>query len=93
MEPDDRRMCSFNSSRADGNAVVSAVGLWAARDGIHLRIDTTGDGSPATATNRPNSVRDHRILFRDLQRMLMANGCWEFGDEGVEAKATGGAED
>jgi len=25
--------------------------------------------------------------------MLMANGCWEFGDEGVEAKATGGAED
>jgi len=89
MEPDDRTICS----KGDGNAVVSAVGLWVARDGIHLRIDTTGDGSPATATNRPSSVRDHRILFRDLRRMLMANGCWAFGDEGADAQATGNAED
>lgn len=66
----------------NGNAVVSAVGLWAARDGIHLRIDTTGAGSPTTDTNGPGSARNHGILFRDLQKVLMANGCWEFGDEG-----------
>jgi len=88
MEPNEQRICS----KGDGNAVVSAVGLWAARDGIHLRIDTTGGGSQ-TVTNRTGSVRDHRILFRDLQRMLMANGCWAFGDEGVEAKTTGRTED
>jgi len=79
--------------KGDGNAVVSAVGLWAARDGIHLRIDTTDAGTPATVTNSPGSVRDHRILFRDLREMLMANGCWEFGDEGAEVRATGSAED
>ena len=89
MKPDEQR----TSSNSNGNAVVSAVGLWAARDGIHLRIDTTGDGAHPTVANGPGSVRDHRILFRDLRSVLMANGCWEFGDEGAKAPASGSAED
>lgn len=78
MEAGERR----TFEKGDGNAVVSAVGLWAARDGIHLRIDTTDDG-----------VRDHRILFRDLREVLMADGCWECEDEDAEGQATRSAED
>lgn len=78
MEPSEQRTLGKGS----GNAVVAAVGLWAASDGIHLRIDTAGDGS----------VRDHRILFGDLRRVLMANGCWEFGCEGADAQASGSDE-
>jgi hypothetical protein len=85
--------CDQTFRTGDGNAVVLAVGLWAASDGIHLRIDTTGDGAQTTVTNGPSSVRNHRILFQDLRKMLMANGCWECGDEGAEAQATGRAED
>ena len=85
MKPVDQR--TFGNG--NGNAVVSAVGLWAAHDGIHLRIDMTGAGTHTTVTNRSDSVRNHRILFRDLRKMLMANGCWEFGGEGDEAQATG----
>ena len=83
MKPVDQR--TFGNG--NGNAVVSAVGLWAAHDGIHLRIDMTGAGTHTTVTNRPGSVRDHRIRFWDLREMLMANGCWVFGDEGAEAQA------
>lgn len=79
--------------KGDGNAVVLAVGLWAARDGIHLRIDMTGVGTHATVMNRPGSARNHRILFRDLRKVLMDNGCWESNDEGAEAQSTGSAED
>ena len=89
MKPVDQR--TFGNG--NGNAVVSAVGLWAAHDGIHLRIDMTGAGTHTTVTNRTDSVRNHRILFRDLRKMLMANGCWEFCDGGAETKATGSAED
>ncbi|HEV2576474.1 MAG TPA: hypothetical protein VGU25_04615 [Acidobacteriaceae bacterium] len=78
--------------QGNGNAVVSAVELWAARDGIHLRVDTTDDGAHA-ATNGAGSARDRRILFRDLREMLMANGCWESGDEGAEAQTIGKDED
>jgi hypothetical protein len=74
---------------ANGNAVVSAVGLWAAADGIHLRIDTTGESAPAAGTNGAGPVRDHRILLRDLRRMLMADGCW-VGDEGAETQSRRG---
>ena len=89
MKPDEQR----TFEKGSGNAVVLAVGLWAARDGIHLRIDTTDDGPHTTVTNRPDAVRDHRILLRDLREMLMANGCWESAGEGAEAQATGGDED
>ena len=80
MKLDEQRA----SSNGNGNAVVSAVGLWAARDGIHLRIDTTDAGAHTTATNRPGSGSDHRILFRDLRRVLMADGCWGSSGEGAE---------
>jgi len=77
----------------DGNAVVLAVGVWTARDGIPLRIDSADDGAHMTITNRPGAVGEHRILFRGLRRMLMINGCWISGDEGAEADASGSAED
>jgi hypothetical protein len=83
MKPDDERTLG----KGVGNAFVSTVGLWEASDGIHLRIDMTAAGAPATVTNRPGSVRSHRILFWDLREMLMANGCWVYGDEGAEAQA------
>ena len=89
MKPSDER----TFEKGNGNAVVLAVGVWAARDGMLLRIDMTGDSTHTTVTNRPGSARDHRILFRDLRKMLMANGCWEFGDEGTEGQATGSDED
>ena len=80
MKPDEQR----TFEKGSGNAVVLAVGLWAAR---------TDDGAHTTVTNRPDSVRDHRIRFWDLREMLMANGCWESAGEGAEAQATGGDED
>src|SRR5580658_1547846 len=89
MNPDDQG--TFNE--ANGNAAVLAVGLWAARDGIHLRIDTAGAGTHMSVPNRQGSVRNRRILFRDLRKVLIANGCWESGDEGADAQATGSAED
>ena len=66
MRPDDQR--AFE--QGNGDAVVLTVGLWAAGDGVHLRIDTAGD------------VRGQRIRLRDLQRLLMADGCWVVGEEG-----------
>jgi len=89
MKPDEQRTFEKGSR----NAFVSTVGLWEASDGIHLRIDMTAAGAPATVTNRPSSVRNHRILFWDLREMLMANGCWLYGDEGAEAQAREGVED
>ena len=89
MKPSDER----TFEKGNGNAVVLAVGVWAARDGIYLRIDMTGDGTQTTVTNRPGLLRNHQILFRDLRKMLMANGCWEFCDGGAEGQATGSDED
>lgn len=88
MNPDDQRAFS----EADGNAVVSAVVLRAGRDGIHLRIDTSGAGADEPVTNTSSSARNHRILFGDLRRVLMANGCWESGDEDAQAQAIRSAE-
>lgn len=79
MRPDDQG--TFETG--NGDAVVLAVGLWAAGDGVHLRIDTAEDGAHTAVTNREGSGRDHRILFRDLKRVLMADGCWASGDEGA----------
>ena len=69
MRPDNQGTLD----KADGDAVVLTVGLWAAGDGVHLRIDTAGDGA-----------RGQRILFRDLQRLLMADGCWVPVDQSAE---------
>ena len=89
MKPNEQR----TFEKGNGNAFVSTVGLWEASDGIHIRIDMTSAGAPATVTNRPGSVRSHRILFWDLREMLMANGCWVFGEEDAEAEATERVED
>jgi hypothetical protein len=89
MKPGEQR--AFENG--NGNAVVSAVELWAARDGIHLRIDTTDAGAHTTITDRAGSVRNHPILLRDLREVLIANGCWGSSDEGAEAQATGSAGD
>ncbi len=89
MKPGDER----TFEKGDGETVMLAVGLWAARDGMLLPIDMTGDSAHTTVTNRPGSARDQRILFRDLRRVLMAKGFWEFGDEGTEGEATGSDED
>lgn len=89
MKPDEQKTLG----KSNRDTFVSTVGMWEARDGIHLRIDMTATGAPSTVTNRPGSVRDHRILFWDLREMLMVNGCWVFGAEGAGAQATGSAED
>ena len=83
MKPDEQRTLG----KVNREAFVSTVGMWEARDGIHLRIDMTATKAPATVTTRPGSVRDHRILFWNLREMLMVNGSWVFGDEGAEAQA------
>lgn len=89
MKPCDSR----TSGTGDNNAVVLAVGLWAARDGIHLRIDTTGADPHATVKHGAGSVRGHRILLGDLRKALMAEGCWASGEEGAEVQAPGSAGD
>lgn len=89
MKPDEQRALGKGS----GNAFVSTIGMWEAHDGIHLRIDMTAAGAPATVTNRPGSVRDHRIRFWDVPEMLMVNGRWVFDVKGDEVQAREGAED
>ena len=82
MKPGDVR--SFRS----GHAVVLATGIWAKREGKKwIRIDITGTKNlHTTVTNDTASERYHRTLFRDLRRVLLANGCWPFGDEGAETE-------
>jgi hypothetical protein len=71
-----------------GQAVVLATGVWVKRDGKKwIRIDITGTKNfHTTVTNDKNSERYHRTLFRDLRRVLLANGCWPFGEEGAETE-------
>lgn len=63
-----------------------AVGIWAKREREHLRIDVTGFGGHTTISNNPASERYHRTLFRNMRRILIANGVWEFGEEGAETE-------
>ena len=66
---------------------VLATGLWAERQGRQIHIHISGaHGSHTTVTNDQNSERYHRTLFRDLRRVLKANECWPFGDEGAETE-------
>jgi hypothetical protein len=71
-----------------GEAVVLAIGAWADRDRKKwIRIDITGTKTfHTTVTNDPDSGRYHRTLFRDLRRVLIANNCWKFGEEGSETE-------
>jgi hypothetical protein len=69
-------------------SVVLAVGVWPKRRGKQLHIDITGPKEffHATITNDTTSDRYHRTLFRNLRRVLIANDCWAFGDEGAETE-------
>ena len=83
MSPGDVR----TFKRGEGNAVVLGIGLWARRRGKQLHIDITGaGGSHTTVTNDEASERYHRTLFRDLRRVLIANQCWPYGNEGAETE-------
>jgi hypothetical protein len=68
-----------------GASLAVAIGVWAKRDGKHIRIDITGLGGHTTVSNRPG-MRYHRTLFRNLRRFLIKNGQWPFGDEGEETE-------
>ncbi len=91
MARDDIKPGDVRVFRA-GRAVVLATGIWAKRKGNKwIRIDITGTNTfHTTVTNDPSSERYHRTLFRDLRKVLIANGCWSFGDEGVEAEKSSG---
>ena len=89
MKPGDLR--TFR--RGNGEAVVLAIGIWAGREGKNrIRIDITGTKDfHTTVTNDPESERYHRTLFRNLRRVLIANGCWPFRDQGAETEKAGEA--
>ena len=85
IKPGDVRVLK----RGEGKALAVVVGVWATQDRDHLRIDITGLGKGhTTVTNKPDSVRYHRTLFRDIRKVLIENGVWEFGDEGSETEET-----
>jgi hypothetical protein len=83
MNPGDVRTIQ----QGNGNAAVLGVGLWAEKHNTWIQIHVTGvDGVDATVSNNPESVRYHRMLFRDLRRALLEQDCWPFGDEGRETE-------
>ena len=82
MRPGDVRVFQKRGS------LVLAIGVWPKRRGKQLHIDITGPKEffHTTITNDRGSDRYHRTLFRNLRRVLIANGCWPFGDEGAETE-------
>jgi hypothetical protein len=80
MKPGDVRIFK------GGKALVVAVGIWAKREREHLRIDVTGFGGHTTISNNPASERYHRTLFRNMRRIMIDQGVWEFGEEGAETE-------
>jgi hypothetical protein len=73
MKPGDQRMFK----KGNGSDVILAIGP----------IDITGAGTYTTVTNKPDSVRYHRTLFRDSRSVLIANGRWGFGAGGAKAES------
>ena len=70
--------------------ITAAFGVWAYKRRGWISILMCGDGknfSQVAITNNPKSTMYHRILFRDLRRLLIAYGKWPFGDEGAETGA------
>ena len=85
MQPGDVRLFK----KGNGNAVVLAIGIWAAKRGNQLHIDITGTKTfHTTVTSDPDSERYHRTLFRNLRKLLIDNNAWPFGDEGAETEGT-----
>jgi len=86
IQPGDVRLFK----KGDGNAVVLAIGIWAAKRGNQLHIDITGTKTfHTTVTSDPNSKRYHRTLFRNLRKVLVDNGSWPYGSEGEETENNG----
>ncbi len=70
-------------------SVVLGIGIWAKKNPsgrIHIHV-TGGDRFHTTVTNQPKSVRYHRILFRNLRRVLMDHRAWPYGQEGGETES------
>ncbi len=68
-------------------ALVIGIGVWAERRGDWIDIHLTGtEEFHTTATNQRDSERYQRTLFRNLRRLLLANGRWPFGEEGAETE-------
>ena len=80
MKPGDVRVFK----RGEGKAIAIAMGVWAARERDHIRIDITACNSHTTITNDPKSKRYHRTLFRNLRKIMVENDVWQFGIEGSE---------
>jgi hypothetical protein len=84
MKPGDVRRFKGNG----GKALAVTFGLWAERRSktqpIHIHM--SGSGGNTTVTNDPKSERYHRTIFRNLRRILVKNGRWEFGDDGAETE-------
>jgi hypothetical protein len=80
MKPGDLR--AFKKGK--GKSLTIALGIWAERGTKHLQIHITGRGGHTWITNDPESERYHRTLFRNLRKILIENGQWQFGDEGSE---------
>ncbi len=66
--------------RVSKGSFILGLGVWAKKDEsgtIHIHL--TGDRKfHTTITDKPDSVRYHRTLFRNLQRMLEQHGVWPY---------------
>jgi hypothetical protein len=82
-QPGDVRVLSSEKS------IVLGLSVSAEKDGDFIVIHLTGDGelfSDTTVNNNPGSARYHRTLFRNLRRVLIANGKWPYGREAAETE-------
>lgn len=71
--------------------VYACFGVFASKNEagrIHIRV-TAGDFGISTVTNHRESERYHRTLFRNLRRILIAEGSWPYGTEGEETEKRG----
>lgn len=83
MTPADMSPGDVRTFKRGGKSLVLAVGVWAAkpRSTIHIHV-TGGKKFHITVTDKKNSERYHRVLFRNLRRLLVSEGRWPFGEEG-----------
>jgi hypothetical protein len=68
-------------------SICVALGVFAQREGKAIHIHLTGPPKfHVWVTNRTDSERYHRVLFRNLRRLLVQENRWPFGDEGAETE-------
>lgn len=77
LKPGDHRVFTGGKKRS----LVVAIGVWGRKEKeespIHIRITGLSE-KITTVTGRPNLVRYHRTLFRDLRSLLIKHGRWPF---------------